>query len=49
MRNRVPILLTGLICLAAGYFLNSPRTSAQGAITSIAAGKINSPLTACGA
>ena len=37
MRNRVPILLTGLICLAAGYFLNSPRTSAQGAITSIAA------------
>jgi hypothetical protein len=37
MRNRVPILLTGLICLAAGYFINSPRTSAQGGITSIAA------------
>ena len=37
MRNRVPILLTGLICLAAGYMLNSPWVAAQGHITSISA------------
>ena len=37
MRNRVPILLTGIICLAAGYLLNSPWVSAQGGITSISA------------
>ena len=30
MRNRVPILLTGLVCLAAGYLLNGPWVSAQG-------------------
>src|SRR5476649_1709375 len=29
MRNRVPILLTGLLGLAAGYLLNSPLVSAQ--------------------
>ena len=37
MRNRVPFLLTGLICLAAGYFINGPWVSAQGHATSIAA------------
>ena len=37
MRNRGPILLTGLICLVAGYMLNSPWVTAQGHITSISA------------
>ena len=37
MRKRVPILLTGLICLAAGYMLNGSWVTAQGHITSIAA------------
>jgi hypothetical protein len=37
MRNRVPILLTGLICLAAGYLLNTPWVSAQSWATSISA------------
>src|SRR5919201_3311550 len=37
MRNRVLILLTGLIRLAAGYILNSPWVTAQGHITSISA------------
>jgi len=37
MRNRVPILLTGLICLAAGYLLNSPLVTAQSWLTSISA------------
>ncbi len=35
MRNRLPILLTGLICLVAGYMLNGPWVVAQGHITSI--------------
>ena len=30
MRNRVPILLTGLICLAAGYFLEQPADVRSG-------------------
>jgi hypothetical protein len=37
MRNRVPILLTGVICLAAGYLLNTPWVSAQSWATSISA------------
>ena len=37
MRKRVPILLTGLICLAAGYSLNSPWVSAASWLTSISA------------
>src|SRR5690242_4176035 len=31
MRKRLPILLTGLVCLIAGYLLNSSHASAQGA------------------
>src|SRR4026208_2534271 len=37
MRNGVPILLTGLMCLAAGYLLNTPWVTAQGHLTSISA------------
>ena len=37
MRNRVPILLTGIICLAAGYLLHGPKLSAESWITSISA------------
>jgi len=37
MRNRLPILLTGLICLVAGYMLNGSWVTAQGHITSISA------------
>jgi len=37
MRNRVPILLTALLGLSAGYLLNSPWVSAQSWITSTSA------------